>query len=52
MKLCVFVGMNLGGYVGWSLGANNGIWVAFFAGSLGSILGVYLGWRFARHYLA
>jgi hypothetical protein len=52
MKLLIFIGMNLGGFVGWSLGENYGVWIAFLGGSVGSVLGVYLGWRVARYYLA
>jgi hypothetical protein len=51
MKLCIFVGMNAGGYFGWELGEPHGIMMAFCISSLGSILGVYAGWKVARHYL-
>jgi hypothetical protein len=48
MKFCIFVGVNAGGYVGWSLAQNYGIMTAFIASGLGSGVGVYLGWRLAR----
>ncbi len=51
MKLCIFVGMNAGGIVGWWLGEPAGMMTAFFASSAGSLVGVYAGWRVARHYL-
>lgn len=51
MKLCIFVGMNAGGIVGWWLGEPAGMMTAFFASSVGSLVGVYGGWRVARHYL-
>jgi hypothetical protein len=51
MKLCIFVGVNLGGYAGWVLGEPMGMMAAFLISSLGSILGVVLGWKVARRYL-
>jgi hypothetical protein len=52
MKLCIFVGVNAGGYAGWVLGEPYGTMAAFLVSSLGSILGVVAGWKVARHYLA
>jgi hypothetical protein len=52
MKLCIFVGVNAGGYAGWVLGEPFGLMMAFVVSSVGSILGVILGWKVARHYLA
>jgi chromate transport protein ChrA len=51
MKLCIFVGMNVGGYIGWELGEYVGMMTAFLVSSLGSVLGVYVGWKVAREYL-
>jgi len=51
MKLCIFVGLNAGGYAGWVLGEPMGIMTAFLVSSLGSAIGVYLGWKVARQYL-
>jgi hypothetical protein len=51
MKLCIFVGLNLGGYVGWILGEHIGLMTAFAVSSAGSLLGVYAGWKVARQYL-
>jgi hypothetical protein len=51
MKLCIFVGLNVGGYVGWVLGEHVGLMTAFLVSSLGSLLGVYAGWKMAREYL-
>jgi len=48
MKLCIFVGMNIGGWAGWSLGESFGLMTAFLASGAGSALGVYLGWKAAR----
>jgi hypothetical protein len=51
MKLCIFVGLNVGGYFGWELGEHFGFMAAFLISSAGSLLGVYLGWKVAREYL-
>ena len=52
MKLCIFIGVNVGGMAGWWLGEYVGIMTAFLASGVGSVLGVYAGWRVAREYLA
>ena len=49
MKLLIFVGMNVFGGLGWWLGEQFGIGTAFVASGIGSILGVYVGWRVARN---
>ncbi|TCO90404.1 hypothetical protein EV701_11027 [Chthoniobacter flavus] len=51
MKLLIFVGLNVGGYIGWELGEPHGIMAAFLVSSLGSAIGVIAGWKLARHYL-
>jgi hypothetical protein len=51
VKLCIFIGMNIGGFIGWSLGEYIGIGTAFLLSGVGSIAGIYGGWRIARHYL-
>lgn len=51
MKFCIFVGINVGGAIGWSLGEQFGILTAFIISSLGSMAGVFAGWKFARHFL-
>ncbi len=50
-KLCSFAGTLLGGYAGWWAGAALGLgfFGAFFASGAGSLLGVWLGWKLARH---
>ncbi|HEY1792172.1 MAG TPA: hypothetical protein VGG34_04585 [Opitutaceae bacterium] len=47
-KLCIFVGMTLGGIVGGFVVSGLGIWAGFFVSGLGSVVGVYLGWKLAR----
>lgn len=51
MKLLMFVGLNVGGYIGWELGEKYGIMTAFIVSSAGSVLGLVGGWKLARHYL-
>ncbi|MCE9610473.1 MAG: hypothetical protein K8R23_09795 [Chthoniobacter sp.] len=48
MKLLIFVGINVGGWAGWSLGEQFGLLTAFLCSGAGSIVGVYLSWRAAR----
>ncbi len=50
-KLCIFVGMTVLGWVGWWIGARIGFMPAFLLSGIGSILGVYVGWRINRDYL-
>ena len=52
MKLCIFVGVNLGGYVGWELGDRFGTMTAFLLSGAGSVLGVFAGWWAARKMLS
>ena len=52
MKLLIFVGINLGGYVGWELGERFGMMTAFLLSSAGSVAGVFAGWWVARKYVA
>jgi hypothetical protein len=52
MKLCIFVGINLGGAAGWELGDHFGTMTAFLLSGLGSLLGVFGGWWLARRLFA
>ena len=52
MKFLIFIGINVGGYVGWVLAEDYGLLIAFIASGVGSMLGVYAGWWVARRYLA
>ena len=52
MKICIFAGMTLGGMAGSALGGVFG-WGMFDIGSfllsgLGSVVGVFVGWKIAR----
>jgi uncharacterized protein YcfJ len=47
-KLCIFVGVAVGSTAGWMLGDRWGLGTAFVLSSLGSLAGVYAGWKLAR----
>lgn len=49
-KLCIFVGTIVVGYAGWALGGALGLdfgW-SFLLSGIGSLVGVWLGWKVAR----
>jgi len=50
-KLCIGVGIVVFSSLGWWLGDRWGVMAAFLLSSVGSWLGVYLGWRIHRDYL-
>jgi len=44
-KICIFICLTIGSWLGWSAGAKlGGIMTAFTLSSIASIIGVYLGW--------
>ena len=49
-KLCIFIGMTVIGSAGWWLGEKVGFMTAFILSGIGSMAGVYLGWRINRDY--
>jgi hypothetical protein len=51
-RLCIFVGMTVVGYACWYLGVLLGFefFGCFLLSGLGSILGVWVGWKVARHF--
>jgi hypothetical protein len=51
-RLLIFIGMTLGGYVGWWAGEYVGLGFigAFLVSSLGSAAGVYLAWWITKDY--
>ena len=51
-RLCIFIGMIVFGWIGWWIGARFGLVTGFIVSSLGSIVGVYVGWRINRDYLS
>ncbi len=52
-RMMMFIGMTLGGWVGWWAGDYVGLELmgTFLVSSLGSFAGVYLTWRIMRDYL-
>jgi hypothetical protein len=48
-KLLIFVGMTVGGCIGYFVPASWGIMGAFFISGIGSIVGVYYGWKLAQY---
>jgi hypothetical protein len=50
--LCILIATTLLGTVGWWIGSHIGIMTAFLCSSIGSMVGVYLGWRIYRDYLS
>jgi hypothetical protein len=52
VKFLIFIGMNVGGSIGWSVAERYGFMTAFMVSSLGSAIGVYAGWWTARRYLS
>jgi uncharacterized protein YcfJ len=51
-RLCIFVGMIVFGWIGWLIGARFGFMTGFVVSSIGSVVGVYVGWRINRDYLS
>jgi hypothetical protein len=49
-KLLIFIGMTVGGWAGWALAERFGLMTAFLVSSLGSLVGVIVGWRIGREY--
>ena len=51
-KLCVFVGTLVGGYGAWFLGEQAGLefFGCFLVSGVGSLLGVWLGWKLGRRF--
>jgi hypothetical protein len=61
MKLLIFIGVNVGGILGWWVGEHvcglfglsqqTSFLIDFIISGLGSVAGVYAGWWAARKYL-
>jgi hypothetical protein len=51
-KICIIAGATVLGYGGWWMGEQmGGMMTAFIVSSIGSLLGVYVGWRVNRDYI-
>ena len=51
-KLCIAVCVTILGGVGWWTGSYVGIMTGYVLSSIGSLVGVYVGWRINRDYLS
>lgn len=49
-KLCIFLGITIVGWIGWWLGSWVGDVTAYMLSGVGSMVGVYVGWRINRDY--
>jgi uncharacterized membrane protein YfcA len=51
-KLCILAGTTIVSYVGWYLGELLGLefWGCFLLSSVGSLVGVWVGWKVARKF--
>ncbi len=50
-KLCIFIGLTAGSYLGWWLGMRlEGFMAALILSSIGSIAGIVLGWQVNRKF--
>jgi hypothetical protein len=47
-KLLAFLGMTIGGWIGWAAGARFGFFAAFLLGIIGTGVGLYAGRRIAN----
>jgi len=52
VKLCIFAGTTILSYAFWYLGELLGLefFGCFLLSSVGSVLGVYAGWKVAQHF--
>ncbi len=52
-RLLIFIGMTLGGYIGWWAADyfGLGLMTTFLVSTLGSAIGVYVAWRIMRAFL-
>ncbi|MFI5335419.1 MAG: hypothetical protein ACHQ5A_01455 [Opitutales bacterium] len=52
VKLCIFAGSTFAGYAGWFLGEALGLgfYGSFLLSGVGSVAGVWLGWKVAQRF--
>jgi len=51
MRLLMFVGLTVGGAIGWWIGSYVGIGTALLVSTVGSLAGIYIVYRLTRDYL-
>ena len=53
-RLLTFIGVTVGGYIGWWAGdyVGLGLMGTFLVSSVGSMVGIYVAWRIMRDYLS
>jgi len=49
-KLWIFLGMTILGWFRWWVGSHVGFMTAYALSGVGSLAGVYIGWRINRDY--
>lgn len=49
-RLAAFLGMSIGGWIGWMIGALVSIFTAFILSVVGTGVGLYVAKRFASQY--
>jgi len=49
-KLLIMIGMTLFSWIGWWAGEPFGLFTGFLLSGVGSLIGVYVGWRIHRDY--
>lgn len=50
-KLLTLIGATAGSWIGWSLGAHEGVGTAVGLSAVGTFVGVYAGWWLWQRYL-
>jgi len=50
-RIIILLAVTILGGIGWTLGAHFGLGMAWLLSSIGSLIGVYIGWRINRAYL-
>lgn len=49
-KLFAFLGMTVGGWIGWTVGGHFGLFAAFLLSIVGTGVGLYYGRKLANEY--
>ena len=49
LKFFLFLALNVGGAIGWWAGESVGIWTSLFGSAVGSLVAIWLVWRYREH---